>query len=68
MNLVIAILFSLVILLLCVAGMSVGLFFNRKPIKHCGGAAFEHKGTKIECGACANRGTCKNKKNKPQEA
>lgn len=51
-ELLIAIGAALLVMLLCVGGMAIGLFFKRKPIQHCGGAAFEYKGTKIDCPAC----------------
>ena len=66
-DLLVALGVTLVVLLLCVFGMAIGLFFNRKPIKHCGGAAFEYKGTKIECGVCANAGKCKKRKKHQHE-
>lgn len=45
----IAVLFTL---LLCVFGMAIGLFFQRKPIQHCGGATVEFKGERIDCPLC----------------
>jgi len=61
MNLLIVIGASLLLLIICVTGMAIGLFFKRKPIQHCGGASFEYKGTKIDCPACGSVSECKNK-------
>ena len=49
------------VLLLCVAGMAIGVMFGRKPIKHCGGAINEH-GEREACSLCGNHGQCKREK------
>ena len=53
------------VLLLCVAGMALGVLNRRKPIQHCGGASLKIRGEVIDCPACAKsacpnnvKGTC----------
>jgi len=41
-----------VVVALFIGLMMLGVYLRGKPIKHCGGAAFEYKGEKIECSAC----------------
>ena len=48
------------VLLLCVAGMAIGVIFGRKPIKHCGGA-INDRGEREPCSLCGNRDRCPNK-------
>ena len=48
------------VLLLCVAGMAVGVMAGRKPIQHCGNATVDENGNKVECALCGNT-ECKNK-------
>ena len=48
------------VLLLCVAGMAIGVMFGRKPIKHCGGA-INDRGEREPCSLCGNRDACPNK-------
>lgn len=43
-----------VFLMCVVALMGAGaLFFNRKPVQHCGGSSLKYKGERIDCPVCA---------------
>jgi|GEM_PF-886221 len=53
---------TLLVLVLCVAGMAVGVMVGRKPIQHCGNASLKHKGQDIDCPLCANKECPENKK------
>jgi len=45
----------LAVLLLCVAGMSVGVLNGRKPIQHCASSSRNFKGQPIDCPLCSNK-------------
>lgn len=49
------------IVLICVAGMSVGVLNGRKPIQHCGNSSLKYKGQEIDCPVCSNK-ECPNQK------
>jgi hypothetical protein len=50
---------SLVILVLCGLGLSIGLLFNRRGLTKCGQGEGAHADKDITCPACENRGSCK---------
>ena len=48
------------VLLLCVAGMAVGVMKGRKPIQHCGNATVDKDGNRVDCALCGKK-SCPNK-------
>lgn len=56
---------SVVVVGLCLLGMSVGLIFRNKTFRACGNAARDFDGEPIECAACGGKGdpaTCRRKR------
>ncbi len=56
---------TIVIIGLCLLGMSVGLIFRDKTFRACGNAARDFDGEPIQCAACGGQGdpkTCRRKR------
>jgi len=51
-SLILMMIAALVVMLICVLGMSIGVLFNRKPIQHCGSSSLMFKGERIDCPLC----------------
>jgi hypothetical protein len=52
---------TVVILIFCALGLSIGLLLKRRGLTTCGRGAEAHQNEDITCPACENRGACKRK-------
>ena len=50
---------SVVILVFCALGLSIGLLVKGKPLQSCGNAVRDRDGNPITCPACGGKGECK---------
>lgn len=53
------IIFTLVIVALCMLAMAVGVIFRNRTFTSCGNASLDFNGERIDCPACEQRESCR---------